>query len=451
RIPLPYWAIETRDDEPFLEGVAWKYFLQAIEWARKYGLRINVDLHALPGSQNGWNHSGRLGSINVLNGVMGIANAQRSLTYIRIIAEFISQPQYKDVVPLFGVVNEPQASIVGQPQLQSFYIQIYETIRNIGVGAGNGPIISYHDGFIGLANWAGWLPNADRVAMDTHPYFAFAGQSNAPISSYGPSACTAWGPMMNDSWTNIGITAAGEFSLATNDCGLFVNGVGLGTRYEGNFTGGPTDAVGSCEQWDDWESWTPDTKSQLMSFALASMDSLQNWFFWTWKIGASSVYGSVRAPFWSYSLGLQQGWIPTDPRKSAGSCAVADPYVGPPQSWQTGGSGANQIPATATAQFVFPPAQISNAGADGSLLPTYTPTGKVMTLPVSTITASATKTANPGSGWTNTQDTMGAYVAIPGCSYPDPWSGVGAAVPTAACGAAAKKREPVLAVVTPLT
>jgi len=30
------------------------YFLKAIEWSRKYGLRINLDLHAVPGSQNGW-------------------------------------------------------------------------------------------------------------------------------------------------------------------------------------------------------------------------------------------------------------------------------------------------------------------------------------------------------------------------------------------------------------
>lgn len=90
-----------------------RYFLKAIQWARKYGIRINLDFHSLPGSQNGWNHSGRLGTINVLNGTMGLANAQRSLDYIRIIAEFISQPQYKDVVTMFGITNEPQASEVG--------------------------------------------------------------------------------------------------------------------------------------------------------------------------------------------------------------------------------------------------------------------------------------------------------------------------------------------------
>ncbi len=26
----------------------------SIEWGRKYGIRIFLDLHALPGSQNGW-------------------------------------------------------------------------------------------------------------------------------------------------------------------------------------------------------------------------------------------------------------------------------------------------------------------------------------------------------------------------------------------------------------
>jgi glucan 1,3-beta-glucosidase len=37
---------------------------------------------------------------------MGVANAQRALDYIRIITEFISQPEYRDVVQLFGVMNE---------------------------------------------------------------------------------------------------------------------------------------------------------------------------------------------------------------------------------------------------------------------------------------------------------------------------------------------------------
>jgi glucan 1,3-beta-glucosidase len=58
RIPLPFWAIEVYPNEPFLAKTSWTYFLKAIEWARKYGLLINLDLHAVPGSQNGWNTVG---------------------------------------------------------------------------------------------------------------------------------------------------------------------------------------------------------------------------------------------------------------------------------------------------------------------------------------------------------------------------------------------------------
>ncbi|KAF8509917.1 glycoside hydrolase family 5 protein [Gautieria morchelliformis] len=440
RIPLPFWAIEVRSGEPYLGNVAWKYFLMAIEWARKYGIRINLDFHALPGSQNGWNHSGRLGTINVLNGVMGLANAERSLSYIRILAEFISQPQYRDVVPMFGITNEPQASVMGMDVLQAYYFQAYNIVREAsGVGEGNGPMVSFHDGFESLTNWVGFLTNADRVSMDTHPYFAFGGQSSAAISSYAPQACSTWGPMINNSMGAFGMTTAGEFSLGTNDCGLFVNGVGLGTRYEGTFAGGPTTATGSCAQWDNWQAYSADTKNQLKQFAMSSMDALQNWFFWNWKIGNSTagtsdpLAGTVQAPFWSYQLGLQQGWIPTDPRSAAGACKNSNPWTGPLAAWQTGGSGAGSLAPSATSSLVWPPAAISNAGP-ASLLPTYTPTGTIPTLAVPTFTASSPATTfSAGNGWANAQDTGGAFVPISGCSYPDPWSGVGAPVPTAPC------------------
>jgi len=50
---------------------------------------------------------------------MGYANAQRTLNIIRSLAEFISQPQYKDVVPMFGILNEPQGTPMGQDVLAS--------------------------------------------------------------------------------------------------------------------------------------------------------------------------------------------------------------------------------------------------------------------------------------------------------------------------------------------
>lgn len=92
-------------------------------------------------TEKGYNHSGRLAPVNFLNGNMGIANAQRALYYIRILTEFISQPEYRNLIPIFGIVNEPLLGIIGQDQLTSFYLEAHNMIRSItGYGAGNGPV-----------------------------------------------------------------------------------------------------------------------------------------------------------------------------------------------------------------------------------------------------------------------------------------------------------------------
>ena len=101
RIALGYWAIMTYPNDPYLPKISWNYFLKAISWGRKYGIRILLDFHALPGSQNGWNHSGHVGAVNWMYGVMGIVNAQRSLEAIRTFTEYISQDGVKQVVPMY--------------------------------------------------------------------------------------------------------------------------------------------------------------------------------------------------------------------------------------------------------------------------------------------------------------------------------------------------------------
>ncbi|XP_006458234.1 hypothetical protein AGABI2DRAFT_63154 [Agaricus bisporus var. bisporus H97] len=424
RIPIGYWAVEARDNEPFLAHVSWQYFLKAIRWARKYGLRINIDLHALPGSQNGWNHSGRLGTIGLLNGPMGFANAQRSLDIIRVIAEFISQPQYRDVVSMFGFINEPQGSVVGQEALSSFYLEAYKIIRTAGgTGEGNGPFATIHDAFFPRDRWAGIFPNADRMALDSHPYLCFGPQSDSPMSSYQKTPCSNWGSSVNNSMANFGLSVAGEFSNAVTDCGLWLNGVDLGTRYEGTYIDSP-ERIGDCAIWTDWTKYDDKMKADIKNFALASMDALQDYFFWTWKIGNSSASGKVECPAWSYQLGLEQGWMPKDPREAAGACGNISPWQPPLNAWQTGGAGAGDIPATVSNVYPWPPATLSHAGAV-SLLPSYTETGPIPTLPAPTLTAPSGSTATPtvdvGNGWNNPSDNAGIAAEISGCSYLDPW------------------------------
>ncbi|KAI0262189.1 glycoside hydrolase superfamily [Gloeopeniophorella convolvens] len=438
RLPIPFWCIETWPGEPFLAKVSWKYILRVFGWARKYGLRIYLDLHTVPGSQNGYNHSGRQGQVNFLNGIMGIANAQRTLDYIRIITEFISQPEYQAVIPVFGIINEALVSTIGQDQMTSFYLQAHDMIRGItGLGEGHGPYIAIHDGFIGISKWADFLPGSDRIILDTHPYFAFDGQPNneplvtddgigEPGGIWPKQACNAWGPNINTSQSAFGVTIAGEFSNGYNDCGLFINGV----QGHPNFGG-------DCTPFIDWQNWNQTFKQGLLDFSLASMDATHNWWFWTWKIGNSSTSGTVEAPLWSYQLGLENGWMPLDPRASVGKCQALGanqvPFAGTYSAWQTGGAGAGTIDPVVSASFAqWPPATISDV--DGVLyaaLPTYTPTAAISTLPPAQLTPSVSQ----GDGWFDPQDTASAMTTVAGCSYPNAWDSDGVVTPTAACPA----------------
>ena len=278
RMPIGHWAIATSPEEPYLERVSWTYVLRAIKWARKYGLRINFDLHTLPGSQNGWNHSGRIGEVNWMRGLMGLANGQRSLEIIRTITQFIIQPEYAPVIPLWGFVNEPNANVAGQDAVGSFYYEVYRMIRGItGVGEGNGPMLSMHDGFVGIARWYDFMPGADRMALDQHPYMCFGDQNLAPIAEVARTPCTAWAATTNETSRRFGANTAGEWSAAINDCGQWLNRVGAGARYEGAFPGynGPTAGPGGCDYWNDHRLWDDNTKAELLNVVTRSMDALQ--------------------------------------------------------------------------------------------------------------------------------------------------------------------------------
>jgi len=165
-----------------------------------------------------------------------------------------------------------------------------------GMGAGNGPLIALHDGFVGIDPWAGTFPGSDRLALDIHPYFAFSEQKPDPLPQQGMfpwmnhiltqssrylysvilalRACTTWAGGTNRSMGAFGVTSAGEFSNAINDCGLFVNGVGEGTRYEATFAGYDGARQGDCDRWTDWTKWTAEDKEGMKQFTLASMDAL---------------------------------------------------------------------------------------------------------------------------------------------------------------------------------
>lgn len=333
-----------------------------------------------------------------------------------------------------------------------------------GYGAGKGPMMVIHDGFQGAGaghtGWGGYLTGADRLGLDTHTYFAFDKQSNDSLGYNSYKPCTYWAKGFNQTNTDFGFNFAGEYSLAVNDCGLWLNNIGVGSRYDGTYpTANAPDTktypmVGSCDPWKDYRTWTTDMKNSIADLAATSQDAMQNSFFWTWKISRSIRTPDIKPnPMWDYQLGLKEGWIRPDARRSVGACAVVagqqgatiptQPWSGQFADWQVG--GGSDAPRTIDSSQVamygqWPPNQIlvqqgqNQVYPDANNLPQYERTGTPVTLkPESPNPHDSPVSAaiSPGSGWANPADRAGWYVPIKGCQYPDPWAAGGLPAPTA--------------------
>jgi len=233
RIPYGYWAVDVQPGDTYLPKISWRYLLRAIEWARKHGLRVNIDLHSVPGNANGWNHSGRQGLIGWLNGTDGQKNADLSLEYHQRLSTFFAQDRYKNVVTLYGLVNEPRMTSLQIEAVLNWTTVAYDIVRHNGY---EGKVV-FGDGFRGLNNWHGDLPGMEGLVLDVHEYVIFNnGQLAQTHTGKIQFACSGWGDQINKSMntaTGFGPTMVGEFGQADTDCVPFLNNVGVGTRWEG--------------------------------------------------------------------------------------------------------------------------------------------------------------------------------------------------------------------------
>ncbi|KAF9387945.1 hypothetical protein CPB97_001836 [Podila verticillata] len=319
RIPVGFWALgNLTANEPYVPNVSWNYLLRGIEWARKYGIRVMVELHAAPGSQNGWNHSGRSGKIDWLIGTMGTVNAQRTVTYVQKLATFFASPAYAHVGPIMGMLNEPAAFVIGAEKVKSWYTPTFNSVRQ-ATGAGEGPWLVIHDGFLGLDAFSGFMPKSDRLMLDAHQYIMF----NTDLMKMTPTAqlqfaCSTWGEASRSSTLKFGPTMVGEFSVAVNDCAKYLNGINSGSRWEGTRDEVPGPPMGSCANENDASKYSSTYKQFLKTFFEAQVEAFEQgsgWFFWNFKTESN--------PLWSYFDGVDQGWIPKDVNnRGPGFCAA---------------------------------------------------------------------------------------------------------------------------------
>ena len=101
RIPIGYWAVRPLPGDPYVQGQL-NHLNNAIAWAGNAGLKVWIDLHGAPGSQNGFDNSGLRDHLEWQQG----DNVANTLLAIRELAKVYAQSNYNNVVTAIELLNE---------------------------------------------------------------------------------------------------------------------------------------------------------------------------------------------------------------------------------------------------------------------------------------------------------------------------------------------------------
>jgi len=282
RIPVGHWMVMSQEEldlyeEPYLNGT-WKYFIRAVKWAKEYNMKIVLDLHTAPGSQNSWDHSGRVGPANWgKNGTL-----ERTLQYLERFAIRIKNLEHdskrNDTVIGIGILNEPATFFLegGFDLVKSFSLQAYEIIRRHLPDI----YIILDEAFTPSYLWNDFMmpPNYTNVIVDLHTYQCFDGWlTQQPEPVHIDVACNSAYSKVNN---HLHPTFTGEWSLA----------------YESPYA--------TVEPYPS----TEEKKLFLRRYGMAQRSIFEQagkslgWFFWNFK--------SESAIVWDYLGGVNGGWLP---------------------------------------------------------------------------------------------------------------------------------------------
>jgi len=128
RIPIGHWiTCDIDEDEPYVCG-EWTYLQRVAAWCQKYDILVWLDLHTAPGSQNGFDNSGRTGATHWDK---SMAHVNRTLRVVEEIATWVSKDEaLANVTTGFGLLNEPDAGIDYWRMLH-YYEDAYASIRRV--------------------------------------------------------------------------------------------------------------------------------------------------------------------------------------------------------------------------------------------------------------------------------------------------------------------------------
>lgn len=181
RIPVPHGVFGDR--EPLLGCL--EHLDRAFAWAGRHGLDVLLDLHTVPGGQNGFDNSGLSGvctwhrqpdevefALTVLERLTARYRDDPAFWGIEVLNEPVSQEVWDLVdVPHRYPARDPEQARASEPVptafLRSFYAEAHRRVR----AQSDRVTVVFHDGFR-LGEWGSFFTDAgfDRFAVDTHLY-----------------------------------------------------------------------------------------------------------------------------------------------------------------------------------------------------------------------------------------------------------------------------------------
>ncbi|KAI9826839.1 MAG: exo-1,3-beta-glucanase [Thelocarpon impressellum] len=303
RIPVGFWAYDNTGT-PYLQG-ADAYLEKAIGWARNAGMKVWIDCHGSPGSQNGFDNSGHAGDVQWQQG----DNFVRSISVLMTMARKYGAQQYADTVVGLELVNEPI----------SWGNNNIETTKNFAAAAytnvmsvldNKNLMIVMHDAFQGAGSWTEFparLQSNGNFGIDSHLYQCFVeSDSQLTQQQHIEKACD-WSWDLNKAKA-VMPTFVGEWSPVTNIC----------VNPDGSTTPGTSCSTEGCQcQSVDFASWNDKMIEQVRRYVEAQLDTFESstngYFMWAWQ-GPGG---------WGFMNGIEKGSIPNPvtSRKYPGQCS----------------------------------------------------------------------------------------------------------------------------------
>ena len=221
RVPVAFWMfIPTEGDEPYWTDSRQKdvYLVQILNWAKKYGMEVLIDIHAMPGGQNTDAHSGRnLVAAGLLPTFLNSTNLARGNATVDAVIKWIQElPQnISSTIAIIELVNEPSLVTADSYEaLAGFYIagqaKVAAALPNVWTMIG--------DAWLGVQSWGDVFSPSQKVVMDLHWWNMFA---NPPptLNMLEIAYCSLSPPAAAHAWKNP--ILIGEFSAVQNNPTLY--------------------------------------------------------------------------------------------------------------------------------------------------------------------------------------------------------------------------------------